>query len=73
MPDRPNDLHALLRLRLQEAIAEANEAGRSTEDVLETLSLVLLEEQTAYDRDPDPADDPIQTDLSSEKGVPRAG
>jgi len=67
-------------------IAEANEAGFGTEEILAELGDLLQQQQIAYDADPDPADDPhpddVRTadtrkpdvaDIDAEGGAPRAG
>jgi hypothetical protein len=66
-------------------IAEANEDGFGTEEILAELGDLLQQQQMAYDADPDPAEDPedfritdvrkpdATADIDAEEGVPRAG
>ena len=52
------DLQNFLDIRLQTLIAEANEAGFGTADILAGLSHAVEQQRLAYDSDPDPADEP---------------
>ncbi|WP_254229176.1 hypothetical protein [Agrobacterium salinitolerans] len=63
MSDRSENQERLFQ-QLDDAVAEiidrfANE-GHGTARVVETLQDVLAKRQLAYDRDPDPADEPIE-------------
>jgi hypothetical protein len=70
---------------IQVIIADANEAGFGTREILAEFSRILDQQQQAYDADPDPAEDPVPgssrtadirnagDDIDTEQGVPRAG
>lgn len=88
MLDRAADLRELLHSRLEILIADANEAGFATRDVLAGLRAELEEQRHVYDEDPDPAEDPdleasraasiripraILEDIDTEEDVPRSG
>jgi hypothetical protein len=52
------DLRDFLDAHIQVMIAEANEAGFGTGEILVELRDIVEQQQIAYDADPDPADDP---------------
>lgn len=58
-----NDLEDFLGSRLQALIADANEAGFATQDVIAGLRHALEQQRLAYEADPDPADDPEQLEV----------
>jgi hypothetical protein len=87
MLDKPAYLRDFLHSRLGLLIADANEAGFSTTDVLAGLRNELDRQRHGYEKDPDPADDPdngatdadrsqiqedVVADIDTEAGVPRA-
>jgi hypothetical protein len=82
------DLTDFLSAHIQVLIAEANEAGFGTDEILAALSHIISAQRLAYDADPDPADDPgleaarsagvdvpddARDNIDTEKDVPRAG
>lgn len=88
MLDRPTDLQDFLHSRIDSLIADANEAGFATTDVLAGLRDELEQQWHSYDVDPDPADDPdleatraakvripknVLADIDTGENVPRAG
>jgi len=52
-----SDLEDFIDVYLQVIIAEANEAGFSSEEILTALSDALERQQRAFEEDPDPAED----------------
>lgn len=88
MSGKAASLDDFLNTRLQTLIAEANEAGFGSEQVLAGLTRMVQRQWHAYDEDPDPAEDAdlesarsanveIPTDafddVDTEEGVSRAG
>jgi hypothetical protein len=71
------DLRDFLDAHIQVLIAEANEAGFGTEEILNELRDIIERQRIAHDADPDPAEDPspdnATADIDTEDGVPRAG
>jgi hypothetical protein len=77
------DLRDFLHAHIQVLIAEANEAGFGTEEILAELRDIIEQQRIAYDADPDPAEDPGQAadarsphhadTLDAEEEAPRAG
>jgi hypothetical protein len=57
-PDRKIELEAAIDDRVSELIAEANDAGYSTEEAIEALLIVTRNQAVIAGKDPDPADDP---------------
>lgn len=83
MPIDIASLPSFLSERLGLLIAEANEAGYGSNDVLEELARQIASQGRAYQEDPDPAEDPDleaaraatvrnpgQDNLDSEQSVP---
>lgn len=64
-PDRKLELEERLDDRVVDVVAEANDAGYGTEEVLDALDDVIDNQKLVYAEDPDPADD-------SEPEEPRA-
>jgi hypothetical protein len=60
-PDRKAELEAALDDRVSELIAEANDAGYSTDEAMEALRAVVNNQAVIAGNDPDPADDPEAT------------
>ena len=60
-PDRKTELQAALDDRVSELLAEANDAGYSTDEALDALQAVVKNQAQISDQDPDPADDPDVT------------
>lgn len=60
-PDRKNELQAALDDRVSELLAEANDAGYSTDEALDALQAVVKNKAQISDQVPDPADDPDVT------------
>lgn len=60
-PDRKNELQAEMDDRVSELLAEANDAGYSTDEALDALQAVVKNQAQISDQDPDPADDPDVT------------
>lgn len=54
-----NDIAAKLRLSLEELIDEYVVAGAKALEVIGSIEKELAEIKAAYDRDSDPADDPV--------------
>ncbi|TBY81714.1 hypothetical protein [Rhizobium leguminosarum] len=52
------DISGQLRLRLEQLVDEYVTSGAKAPDVIAVLEKELAEMKAAYDRDPDPADDP---------------
>jgi hypothetical protein len=88
MSERVGGIDDFLSMRLETLIAEANEAGFGTGQVLAGLTRLVQRQWHAHDEDPDPAEDidleaaraarveiPADAfdDVDTEKGVPRAG
>jgi hypothetical protein len=59
MPDslEISDLEDFVDVYLQVIIAEANEAGFSSEEILAALADALERQRRAFEEDPDPAED----------------
>ena len=57
--DYKTECEAALELSLSEIIDAATVAGWSPPYVFTALQVLIARQQFAYDRDPDPADDPI--------------
>jgi hypothetical protein len=57
-PDRKIELEAATDDRVSELIAEANDAGYSTDEAIEALVIVTRNQAVIAGKDPDPADDP---------------
>jgi hypothetical protein len=57
-PDRQIELEAAIDDRVSELIAEANDAGYSTDEAIEALLIVTRNQAVIAGKDPDPADDP---------------
>lgn len=53
-----SDLEDFIDVYLQVIIAEANEAGFSSAEILTALGDAIERQRHAFDEDPDPADDP---------------
>ena len=57
-PERIRELEAALDDRVSELLAEANDAGYSTEEATQALLKVVRNQAVISEQDPDPADDP---------------
>jgi hypothetical protein len=57
-PDRKLELEERLDDKVVDIVAEANDAGYGTEEVLDALDDVIDNQKLVYAEDPDPADDP---------------
>lgn len=57
-PDRKLELEAALDDRVSELLAEANDAGYSTDEAITALLTVTKHQAFIAGKDPDPADDP---------------
>lgn len=72
MLDSPADLQDFLHSRLELLIADANEAGFATKDVLAGLRDELEQQAHLYEEDPDPADDPdLEATRAARIRIPR--
>lgn len=60
MPDslEVSDLEEFIDTYLQVIIAEANEAGFSSDEILAALRQAIERQRLAFEEDPDPAEDP---------------
>ena len=71
------DLRDFLHAHIQVVIAEANEAGFGTAEILAELRDILDKQRLAYDADPDPAEDPdpdnAAPDIDPGREIPRGG
>jgi hypothetical protein len=67
------DLSDFLQAHIQVLIAEANEAGFGTEEILTELRAIVEQQRIAYNTDPDPADDPDPDDGDARQWLPRSG
>jgi hypothetical protein len=56
-PDRKIELEAAIDDRVSELIAEANDAGYSTDEAIEALLIVARNQAVIAGKDPDPSDD----------------
>jgi hypothetical protein len=56
--DRKAELQAALDDHVSELLAEANDAGYSTAEVIDALQAVVKNQALIAGEDPDPADDP---------------
>ena len=57
-PERRNELKASLDDKVNELVAEANDAGYGTDETMEALLAVVQNQAVIVAEDPDPADDP---------------
>jgi hypothetical protein len=57
-PDRKIELEAAIDDRVSELIAEANDAGYSTDEAIEALLIVARNQAVIAGKDPDPTGDP---------------
>jgi len=57
-PDRKAELQAALDDSVSELLAEANDAGYSTEEAMDALQAVVKNQAVIADENPDPANDP---------------
>lgn len=60
-----NDLSNQVRLDLEQVLDRFVVNGRSAPEVLTTMQAELVNLRSAYERDPDPADDPDVVDEPS--------
>lgn len=65
-PERIRELEASFDDRVSELLAEANDAGYATAEATRALLKVVQNQVAISNEDPDPADDPVDTDTNSD-------
>lgn len=71
-PERIRELEASFDDRVSELLAEANDAGYGSAEATKALLKVVQNQARISDEDPDPADDPVDTDMAADSNpMPR--
>lgn len=63
-PERFRELEASFDDKISELLAEANDAGYGSAEATGALLKVVQNQVAISDEDPDPADDPVETDAT---------